>query len=135
MKDLNKREFVRASAGLGLAGWCAAFAQQGSTPPATGGEQPQRRPAKRMAKTTRLFKSPPGHPNGIAASPDGLWISDQKLSGDQAAAYHMAEPKDLSENAWLVNVAWGILSTPVIDEAAGILYACAWISADGTAAR
>ena len=31
-------------------------------------------------------------------------------------------------DAWLVNVAWGILSTPVIDEAAGILYACAWIS-------
>jgi hypothetical protein len=37
-------------------------------------------------------------------------------------------------DAWLVNVAWGILSTPVIDEAAGILYACAWISSDGTAA-
>ena len=32
----------------------------------------------------------------------------------------------------LTNVAWGILSTPVIDEVAGILYACAWISPDGT---
>jgi hypothetical protein len=30
------------------------------------------------------------------------------------------------------NVKWGILSTPVIDEGAGILYACAWISQDGT---
>jgi hypothetical protein len=38
-------------------------------------------------------------------------------------------------DAWLINVDWGILSTPVIDEAAGILYACAWISADGTAAK
>jgi len=38
-------------------------------------------------------------------------------------------------DAWLVNVSWGILSTPVIDEAAGILYACAWISADGSAAK
>ncbi len=38
-------------------------------------------------------------------------------------------------DAWLINVAWGILSTPVIDEAAGILYACAWISPDGTAER
>jgi PQQ enzyme repeat len=37
-------------------------------------------------------------------------------------------------DAWLINVAWGILSTPVIDESAGILYACAWISPDGTAA-
>ncbi|HEY2137939.1 MAG TPA: hypothetical protein VGH49_18785 [Xanthobacteraceae bacterium] len=36
-------------------------------------------------------------------------------------------------DAWLVNVAWGILSTPVIDEAAGLLYACAWISPDGSA--
>jgi outer membrane protein assembly factor BamB len=38
-------------------------------------------------------------------------------------------------DAWLVNISWGILSTPVIDEAAGILYACAWISPDGTAAK
>ena len=38
-------------------------------------------------------------------------------------------------DAWLVNVNWGILSTPVIDQAAGILYACAWISTDGTAAN
>jgi len=37
---------------------------------------------------------------------------------------------------WLVNINWGILSTPVVDEAAGLLYACAWISEDdGTAAR
>jgi PQQ enzyme repeat len=38
-------------------------------------------------------------------------------------------------DAWMINVAWGILSTPVIDEAAGVLYACAWISGDGTAAN
>jgi hypothetical protein len=31
-----------------------------------------------------------------------------------------------------INVHWGILSTPVIDRAAGLLYACAWISPDGT---
>jgi hypothetical protein len=29
-----------------------------------------------------------------------------------------------------INVKWGILSTPVIDRQAGVLYACAWISAD-----
>jgi hypothetical protein len=38
-------------------------------------------------------------------------------------------------DAWLVNVNWGILSTPVVDEATGLLYACAWISEDGTAAK
>jgi hypothetical protein len=32
----------------------------------------------------------------------------------------------------MTNIDWGILSTPVIDEAAGILYACAWISNDGS---
>ena len=31
----------------------------------------------------------------------------------------------------LINDHWGILSTPVIDAAAGVLYACAWISNDG----
>jgi hypothetical protein len=29
-----------------------------------------------------------------------------------------------------INVKWGILSTPVIDRPAGLLYACAWISPD-----
>ncbi len=33
----------------------------------------------------------------------------------------------------MINDHWGILSTPVIDLAAGMLYACAWISEDGTA--
>ena len=31
-----------------------------------------------------------------------------------------------------INIKWGILSTPVIDRAAGVLYACAWISPDKT---
>jgi len=31
-----------------------------------------------------------------------------------------------------INVKWGILSTPVIDRAAGTLYACAWISSDNS---
>ena len=33
------------------------------------------------------------------------------------------------------NDAWGIMSTPVIDAAAGVLYACAWISTDGSAGK
>ena len=40
-----------------------------------------------MAKTTKLFKGPPGFPNGLAVTPEGLWIGEQKLSGAQAAAY------------------------------------------------
>src|SRR5580693_648216 len=108
MKNLmNKREFLTASvgAGLGLAGGRAAFAQQGSSAAVrTGGEQPagDRRVPSRMAKTTKLFKSPGAFPNGIAVAPEGLWIAQQKLSGAQAVSYHMAEPKELSEAAWLV---------------------------------
>jgi hypothetical protein len=38
-------------------------------------------------------------------------------------------------DAHMTNVNWGILSTPVIDEATGMLYACAWISDDGSVAK
>jgi outer membrane protein assembly factor BamB len=31
-----------------------------------------------------------------------------------------------------INDHWGILSTPVVDAAAGVIYACAWISPDGS---
>lgn len=37
--------------------------------------------------------------------------------------------RDIDEH--LVNVQWGILSTPVIDETKGLLYACYWTSGDG----
>lgn len=35
----------------------------------------------------------------------------------------------------LINDHWGILSTPVIDERAGIMYVCSWISPDGSVAK
>lgn len=38
-------------------------------------------------------------------------------------------------DAHLINDHWGILSTPAIDIAAGMLYACAWSSPDGTAGK
>src|SRR6185369_15850039 len=60
-------------------------------------------PSSRKAKTTKLFKSPQGYPNGLAVTQEGLWIGEQKLSGAQAAAYRMPEPKSLSEEAWLVD--------------------------------
>jgi hypothetical protein len=37
-----------------------------------------------------------------------------------------------SIDAHSINILWGILSTPVVDPAASVLYACAWISEDGT---
>ncbi len=65
----------------------------------------------RMAKTTKLFKSPQGFPNAISATPEGLWIGEQKLSGAMAAAYHMAEEKSLDEAAWLVDWNGKLLKT------------------------
>jgi hypothetical protein len=38
-------------------------------------------------------------------------------------------------DAYLINDHWGILSTPVVDAAAGVMYACVWTSADGSPAN
>jgi len=35
----------------------------------------------------------------------------------------------------LINDHWGILSTPVIDEGAGLMYVCSWISDDGSVGK
>lgn len=98
---MTKREFLAASAGAGLALLKAgsAFAQEGAAAaPRAAAKIPSR-----TAKTTKLFKSPPGFPNGIAVTPEGLWIGQQKESGAAAVNYHLPEPKDLSEAAWLVD--------------------------------
>ena len=94
---ITKREFL--AGGLALSKGSAAYAQTAS-------------PVKaRVAKTTKMFKSPAGFPNGLAKTPEGLWIGEQKLSGAQAAAYHMPEPKSLSEAAWLVDWQGKLLKT------------------------
>ena len=98
---MTKREFLGLSAGLAWTGAGLARAQSGA-----GGKTP-----KRMAKTTKLFKSPEGFPNGLAATPEGLWIGEQKLSGAQAASYHLPEPKSLDEAAWLVDWNGKLLKT------------------------
>jgi hypothetical protein len=85
---------------LGLTRGGAAFAQQAAE-----------RRSTRIAKTTKLFKSPDGFPNAVAAAPEGLWIAEQKLSGSQAAQYKIAEPKDLTEKAWLVDWKGKVLKT------------------------
>lgn len=82
---MTKREFLLA----GAAG--VALAQAGG------------KVAKRMARTKKLFKAPPGFPNGLAATAEGLWIAEQKLSGRQAQDYRLPEPRSLTEEAWLVD--------------------------------
>jgi hypothetical protein len=106
---MTKREFLAASAGAGLALLKAgsALAQEtAAAAPRAGAKIPSR-----TAKTTKLFKGPPGFPNGIAVTPEGLWIGQQKESGRAAVTYHLPEPKDLSEAAWLVDWNGKLLKT------------------------
>lgn len=100
---MTKRDFLAAGAGgLTLA---IASAARGQTPAANPA-----RPSRKV-KTTKLFRSPGEHPNGLASSEEGLWIGQQKLSGAQAAQYHLTEPKDLLEAAWLVDWKGKLLKT------------------------
>jgi len=101
--NLTKREFLTAGigAGLGLAAMPAALAQ---------GRAGRKIPTRKV-KTTKLFKSPEGFPNAIAVTPEGLWIGEQKLSAQSAIAYHLPEPKDLTEHAWLVDWNGKLLKT------------------------
>lgn len=105
---MTKREFL--AAGLGAAGVSlatnSALAQQRAAAAVAGKRIPNR-----MARTTKLFKSPPGFPNGLAATSEGLWIGEQKMSGAQAVTYGLPEPKSLTEEAWLVDWNGKLLKT------------------------
>lgn len=100
---MTKREFL--AMGLSIGGARALAQESPGAAPKAGASQSGRNQAisSRKAKTTKLFKAPPGFPNGVAVTPEGLWIGEQKLSGAAAVQYHLEEPKDLSEKAWLVD--------------------------------
>jgi len=87
---MNKREFLKAGVGLGIGMGVAACSGAGggnnaeSEAAARDAARIERESRKappvpnRKLKTTRLFKSPQGYPNAIAASPEGLWIGEQR---------------------------------------------------------
>ncbi|HTS51127.1 MAG TPA: hypothetical protein VMH05_24440, partial [Bryobacteraceae bacterium] len=89
MAHLSKRQFLAAGLGAvaGLNGARKALAQESATGAGSVG--------RRTAKTTKLFKSPDGFPNAIAVTGEGLWIGEQKETGEAAAQYHLPQPKDL----------------------------------------
>ena len=103
---INKRSFM-GMAGMGLAATAAA-AQTTAT--VTYGPV-KSNVARGMVKTTKLFKAPPGYVNALAVAPEGLWLGQQKLSGKAAASYHLPEPSDLREAAWLVDWNGKLLKT------------------------
>src|SRR3954469_8330443 len=100
---LNKRAFVTGALGATLATAAQGQAMKSEAKKAASA------PAKKtlphgMVKTTKLFKSPPGFVNGLAVAPEGLWLGQQKVSGKHATEdYHLPEPTDLHEAAWLVD--------------------------------
>jgi hypothetical protein len=98
---MTKREFLAAGLGTAVAlnYGSVAFTQAGKKIPV------------RKAKTTKLLKSPEGFPNAISVTSEGLWIGEQKLSGEQAKAYKLPEPKSLEECAWLVDWSGKLLKT------------------------
>ena len=102
---MTKREFLTSGIGAGfaLSKGTTAFSLQSSVPPRRDVGQSKRPVPSRMAKTTKLFKSPQGFPNAIVVTSEGLWIGEQKMSGAEAAAYHLPEPTSFTEDAWLVD--------------------------------
>jgi hypothetical protein len=106
MHRMTKREFLITSAGGGF-GWSALRAASAQRRGSGGSILV----STRRARTTKLFRAPDGFPNAIAVVPEGLWIGEQKLSGAAAAQYKLAEPKDLTERAWLVDWNGKVLKT------------------------
>jgi hypothetical protein len=105
LRDWNKRQLLKG-AGLALLPTCPALAQ------GQGDYVPPVRPKviHRQAKTTKLFKAPGSYPNALAASPQGLWIAQQKLEGAKAVKEH-APPQMGSEEVWLVDWSGRLLKT------------------------
>ncbi|MGY4301396.1 hypothetical protein ACVWXN_009491 [Bradyrhizobium sp. i1.4.4] len=68
----------------------------------------------------------------------GNWVyAFDAVTGEKIWATNLGRPIVGTRviDGHMTNVHWGILSTPVIDEGASILYACAWISDDGSVAK
>jgi hypothetical protein len=67
-------------------------------------------------------------------APEGLWIGQQKLSGRAARQYHLPEPKDLHEAAWLVDWNGKLLKTVQTNSrnTSGMAYGdgCVWMMAN-----
>src|SRR2546423_300532 len=107
---LNKREFVTGTMAAAVA--TVAHAQAGMPADKKISYGPQKPDIPHgMVKTTKLFQAPPGFVNALAVAPEGLWLGQQKLSGKSARSYHLPDPKDLREAAWLVDWNGKLLKT------------------------
>ena len=91
--SMKRREFLAAGLGMNIGSAAIALAQQGGAAPDRGGPRGAGGRGRgaiptRMAKTTRMFKSPGNYPNALAVmtdGPGGLWIGQQKITASKCA--------------------------------------------------
>jgi hypothetical protein len=139
---MKRREFLAAGLGLNIASAAIVLAQQGGAAPdragrGGGGGAGRGRGATptRMAKTTRLFKSPGMYPNALAVmtdEPGGLWIGQQKAAAQNS--YGVPAATDPDEAAWLVDWNGKLLKTVTTHSrnTSGMAYGagCVWMGAN-----
>lgn len=128
---MDKRKFLASGLGLGLA--ASAALAQGNRPAGVDelgrgpGAEPVKKIPTRKAKTTPLFLTPAGWPNGIAVDPaNGFWVQEQRHDGER-------------EKAWLVDWNGKLLKTVVTNSqnTSGMTYGdgCVWSGANGVSVR
>ena len=131
---IRKRDFLIGGVGALAATAAAAQTAAPMPPPATGAER--KKIPHSVVKTTPLFKSPGNYANALAVAPEGLWVGQQKLSGESAKQYHLPEPTDLHEAAWLVDWNGKLLKTVTTNSrnTSGMAYGngCVWMMANET---
>lgn len=97
---ISKRAFLSGTAAAALLGMTAGSARIAVAAAPARQRVPK---ASLRARTTPLFRCPEGFPNALSGSPEGLWVGEQKLSGELARRYGVPEPADLGECAWLLD--------------------------------
>ncbi len=138
--SMKRREFLAAGLALNV-GSAIAHAQQGEATPdaASRGGRGRGRAATptRLAKTTRLFKSPGMFPNALAVmtdAPGGLWIGQQKITAANSKNYNLPVLPDADEAAWLVDWNGKLLKTVITHarNTSGMAYGngCVWMGAN-----
>lgn len=115
-KTYSKREFLKTSVGAGIGVGLLGRSAEAREPARQEVRRPLELPPgvkRRRVVTTPLFKSPPGFPNAMQLDPDGrgIWVGEQKMSGQNAITYNVPEPEDLSEAAWLLDWNGNVLHT------------------------
>ena len=138
--SMKRREFLAAGLGLHITSTAIVLAQQGGAAPDRAGRGGAGRgrgaTPTRLAKTTRMFKSPGLYPNALAVMTDGsggLWIGQQKVTAPNSP-YGVPPDPNPDEAAWLVDWNGKLLKTVHTHSrnTSGMAYGggCVWMGAN-----